>query len=95
MNWQSEDDSDVYDDFDDELDDDLADEDSDLVDCPECGRGIYEYSERCPYCESYVSLTASRQGVAGRPRIAFSAIVYLLIAALLIPFLLVLLRILG
>jgi hypothetical protein len=37
-----------------------ADEGSDLEDdgqaaCPYCGREIYEDSERCPYCENYLS----------------------------------------
>jgi hypothetical protein len=43
----------------DDHDDDLdypEDEDDDLsIPCPHCGRRILEESERCPYCEHYIS----------------------------------------
>ena len=30
-------------------------DDDDMVPCPNCQRQIYEGSERCPYCEKYIS----------------------------------------
>jgi hypothetical protein len=30
-------------------------EDEDTMPCPRCGKQIYDESERCPYCESYLS----------------------------------------
>ena len=96
MNWQSDDDSGEYDALDEydgaDFDNDELDEGSDLLDCPECGRAIYEFSERCPYCESYVTESALNRGGTSSSRIPQAAIVYLLIGALLLPFLLVVLR---
>jgi hypothetical protein len=52
------------DDWDDDSDPDLdlvdeppfEDESTDyLIDCPYCHREIHEESERCPYCEQYLS----------------------------------------
>jgi hypothetical protein len=31
-------------------------EDDDLIPCPYCRQPIYEESERCPYCEKYISV---------------------------------------
>lgn len=36
-------------------DDDDEDDDSDLDECPNCGRSIYDDSERCPECGTYLS----------------------------------------
>jgi hypothetical protein len=44
------------DDLDDEFDEDDPDDDGDVtVPCPHCRREIHEDSERCPYCERYIS----------------------------------------
>jgi hypothetical protein len=45
------------DDLEDEEDDDVdTDDDDDLcIPCPHCGERILEESERCPYCEHYLS----------------------------------------
>lgn len=43
----------------DEFDDDAT------IECPECGRPIYEDAERCPHCESYV--VAGQAGDKPRP----------------------------
>lgn len=47
-------DGDWMDDEPDEWDEDLQDP---YVDCPKCGRSIYDDAEQCPYCFAY--LTAS------------------------------------
>lgn len=31
------------------------DDDESTIPCPHCGRQVYEDSERCPYCENYLS----------------------------------------
>jgi hypothetical protein len=51
--WDGDHDPDLEDDelgLDGEEDDDLC------IPCPSCGRRILEESERCPYCERYISL---------------------------------------
>jgi hypothetical protein len=54
----------VEEDWDDDDDRDLGPIEQDLADaenddlcypCPHCGREILEESERCPYCERYIS----------------------------------------
>jgi hypothetical protein len=30
-------------------------DDEDTIPCPHCGKQIYDESERCPYCETYIS----------------------------------------
>jgi hypothetical protein len=43
------------------VDDDVWNDDEDdrngdaVIPCPHCGRSIYEESQRCPYCENYIS----------------------------------------
>jgi len=48
----------IEDDWDDDdwPEEDYGDEDdeSDIVECPECGADIYEDAERCPVCGNYV-----------------------------------------
>ena len=41
---------------DDEYDDEAYDDDdeSDTIECPECGADIYEDAERCPSCGRYI-----------------------------------------
>jgi predicted RNA-binding Zn-ribbon protein involved in translation (DUF1610 family) len=40
----------------DSWDDEVPPDDDDLtVECPHCGQQIYEESERCAYCEKYIS----------------------------------------
>jgi len=39
----------------DEYDEPSEEEGEPTVECPYCGRPIYEDAERCPYCEKYVS----------------------------------------
>ena len=61
--------------YDDDDDDDLTDrelphasdqddEDADSVDtveCPACGRDVYEEAQRCPYCGQYLSREQRRR----------------------------------
>jgi hypothetical protein len=65
--WGDDRESDL-DEFDDEFEADDEDEDEEgddeeaTIACPYCGRSIHEDSQRCPYCENYVS----REDSAGR-----------------------------
>ena len=99
MNWYNDDDSDEFDaldeDYGSDFDDEAHSDESEVVDCPECGRPIYEFAERCPHCESYVTTSEVSRGRRSWPRFSQAAVVYLLIGALLLPFLLVLLRLLA
>jgi hypothetical protein len=47
------------DDFDDDEgdDDDFDGDEGELLPCPECGADIYEESQQCPYCGSYVTFS--------------------------------------
>jgi hypothetical protein len=36
-------------------DDDGPDESAETVECPHCGREVYEFAERCPKCGEYVT----------------------------------------
>jgi hypothetical protein len=52
--------ADAHDDWDDDLDSDqdeeTADEDDEpTIPCPHCRQAIHEDSQRCPYCERYIS----------------------------------------
>ena len=57
--------SDEWDDDDDLVEPDQDDESTELVPCPECGEQIYEESERCPACGSYIIMRTDSW--AGRP----------------------------
>ena len=35
------------------------DDDPELLPCPECGEGILEDSEQCPYCGQYVTFSTA------------------------------------
>lgn len=37
------------------MDRETWDDDENTIPCPHCGRDVYEDSERCPYCENYLS----------------------------------------
>lgn len=68
---------------------------SDTVECPECGHEVYELSDQCPSCGHYISPNShpwSGRSHSSRRRLSFVA--WVLIGALLLPFLAVLLRIL-
>ena len=41
--------------WDDDSDWDSTDDEETTIPCPHCGREIYEDSQRCPYCENYLS----------------------------------------
>jgi hypothetical protein len=48
------------DDEDEEFSDEYDDEtDAELVPCPECGASIYEESQQCPVCGSYITFGTS------------------------------------
>jgi hypothetical protein len=36
-------------------DHDEGDERAETIDCPHCGREIYEFTEQCPHCGDYVA----------------------------------------
>ena len=55
MNYQHE--NDQYDDYPEE--DQYDDDSPELLPCPNCGKEIYEESERCPYCGEYVTFSNS------------------------------------
>lgn len=52
-------DRDPYDD-DSPIDDDYVDDDEEAteIECPHCGREIYDDTEQCPYCGQYLSDTS-------------------------------------
>ncbi|HYO23423.1 MAG TPA: hypothetical protein VEQ85_00580 [Lacipirellulaceae bacterium] len=39
---------------------DSGDDDSSVVDCPQCGRGVYEDAPYCPYCDCDLEDHAAR-----------------------------------
>jgi predicted RNA-binding Zn-ribbon protein involved in translation (DUF1610 family) len=43
----------------DQDDDDSDGASTDTIDCPSCGREVYEQAERCPNCGSYISRDAA------------------------------------
>src|SRR5262245_30197964 len=43
------------DDWEEEDSDDFGDDDEPTIACPHCRRQIHEDSQRCPYCEQYLS----------------------------------------
>jgi hypothetical protein len=52
------------DDLEDDFDEDYPEDDDDesTVPCPHCKREIHEDSQRCPYCEHYISKEDSPAG---------------------------------
>jgi hypothetical protein len=46
-------------------DEDEGSDEPDTLDCPECGREVYEHAEQCPHCGQYIT---HETGVwAGKP----------------------------
>jgi len=44
------------------------DDESDVMPCPECGEQVYEFTDQCPYCRQYISLsTQTTSAWQGRP----------------------------
>jgi uncharacterized paraquat-inducible protein A len=42
-------------DWEDEISEDSRDDDEPCISCPNCQKQIHEDSQRCPYCETYIS----------------------------------------
>jgi DNA-directed RNA polymerase subunit RPC12/RpoP len=64
---------------------------SEVVECPECGHDVYELSDQCPNCGHFISPNShpwSGRSQSTRRRLVI--VVWLLIGALLLPFLAVL-----
>ena len=58
------------DDWDDEYDDDAYyddDEETDTVECPNCGAEVYEDAELCPTCGDYITHSSSGYAWTNRP----------------------------
>ncbi|MFO0948044.1 MAG: zinc ribbon domain-containing protein [Planctomycetota bacterium] len=50
------------------LEDDYSEDDeSDTVDCPHCGKPVYEDAEQCPYCGDYIVPGESTSVLSGKP----------------------------
>lgn len=95
------DDDDAFDEIDESMDDDVdrqPDEDDsideDYIDCPNCGASLYELAERCPHCGDYVVAGASPTYRSSTRQRMFTLVTYILVIALLTPFILILLRLL-
>jgi predicted nucleic acid-binding Zn ribbon protein len=43
-----------------DMDDDAGDEFAETVECPNCGRDVYDQAEQCPKCGAYLSREDSR-----------------------------------
>lgn len=78
-----------YDDF--NNDDEFDNDDSDTIACPQCSTDVYDDSPRCPVCGHYFTAADRRRG--SNPWVRW--VVLAMIVAMLLPFLLVLVRILA
>jgi len=76
---------DVVDDFEDDpeepeesdMDSDEGDDEAETVECPHCGRDVYEQAEKCPFCRGYLSREDARK--SGKPRWVIATTLVLLL----------------
>lgn len=61
----------------------MDDDDVEMAWCPECGREVYEFSEKCPHCGNWIKPTYRAPRRASWRRLFVAIIVALLVYALL------------
>ncbi len=69
---------------------DFDDDDDFTMDCPQCGREIYDDAPQCPYCGHYITASGSNTQFPAW----IKWVVVLTVLGMSLPFLLVLLRML-
>ena len=61
----------------------MHDDDIDLAYCPNCGKEVYEFVEKCPHCRDWITPTYRNPRRGCVRRLLMATIVALLIFALL------------
>jgi predicted RNA-binding Zn-ribbon protein involved in translation (DUF1610 family) len=65
----------------DESDTDLSDDDPETIECPHCGKDVYEFADQCPKCGHYLTREETPRKTNHRTWVILTAIAILALMA--------------